>query len=415
MTAGGNGSGGGVTISTPSLDEGTGDSPWVAPGFEAVRDMFLHLREADGELGSALCVYLRGVPVVDLWGGYATPDRDRPWLKDTMVSIFSAGKAMTALCLLHLVDQGKAALEDAVVDYWPEFATADRDAKSRVRLRHLLNHSAGLPVARTNRPGDVYDWRRMVSALERASLLWPAGSRTAYHAVTFGHLVGEVVRRISGQMPSEYFAAYVAAPLDLDCSLRMMPGNAHRTAICDGYGWKVRLRCGLFSHLMPYLGGWRAQYFRPCGSDYHPSSPRWQAAEAPAVSGFGTAAALARLYAMLAGDGELEGRRILSAEMVREIAGERPEPINELGTGTRARIGLGVFFNLGPVADLGPNPNSFGHCGMGGTTSFADPDHGIGFGYVCNHLFQPDGKSGSIIGDRAARLAAAFYQCLERR
>ena len=153
-----------VTNSTNQRSETDTPGTWVAPGFEPVRDTFSSLLDADEELGGGLCVYLRGRPVVDLWGGHATPARDRPWRKDTMVSTFSACKAMTALCLLHLIDGGKAALDDAVVDHWPEFATADAAAKSEVRLRHLLNHSAGLPVARTNRPGDVYHWQRMIGA-----------------------------------------------------------------------------------------------------------------------------------------------------------------------------------------------------------------------------------------------------------
>ncbi|MEM9635036.1 MAG: serine hydrolase domain-containing protein [Pseudomonadota bacterium] len=387
-------------------------SPWAAAGFERVQEEFQKLHETGEELGSALCVYLHGKPVVNLWGGFATPEQKSPWQKDTMVSTFSACKAMTALCLLQLIDRGEATLDDPVVAHWPEFASVDSDAKSQVTLRHLLNHSAGLPVARTNRAGDVYNWHRMIRALEQAPLLWPAGSRTAYHAVTFGHLVGEVVRRISGQMPSEYFERNIAGPLNLDYTLRMIEVNAGRTAVCDGYDWKVRLRCGLFTHVLPRFGDWRTKYFKPCGSDYHPSSLRWQSAEAPAISGFGTAEALARVYSCLAADGALNGNRILSEQMVRQIAGVRPEQVEEHGTGNRARIGLGMFFNLAPIADLGPNPNSFGHCGMGGTTSFADPDHGIGFGYVCNHLYQPSKNSGSIIGDRAARLARTLYECL---
>lgn len=385
---------------------------WVAPGFEPVERAFLQLQQRPEELGSALCVYRDGRAVVDLWAGHDSPRRCRPWRRDTVVSLFSAGKVLTALCLLHLVDRGRARLDDPVAAHWPSFARADREAKERVTLDHLLHHSAGLPTARTNRPGDVYHWARMVSALERAPLLWPAGRVTAYHAVTFGHLVGEVVRRISGQMPSEYFAEHFAGPLGLDLSSRLLSTQRDRLATCDGYGWKTRLRCAVMTRAVPRFGGWHAQYFRPCSNDYHPSSPRWQNCEAPAITGFGTAEGLARLYAMLAGGGTLEGRRVLSAELSEKIAKERPAPVRDLGIRHDVRVGLGLYFNLAPMADLGPNPNSFGHVGMGGVTSFADPDHRIGFGYLCNHLYQPTAKSSSIIGERATRLASVLYDCL---
>ncbi|MBY6125936.1 serine hydrolase domain-containing protein [Roseovarius atlanticus] len=386
--------------------------PFVATGFERVQSAFHDIQGRPEELGSALCVYKDGKPVLNIWGGVSSSDRKGPWQSDTVVSLFSAGKALTALCLLHLADKGVVDLDDPVVTYWPEFARADARRKSRVTLSHLLHHSAGLPASRTSRYGDVWDWERMVSSLEKASLLWPAGEHTAYHAVTFGHLVGEVIRRVSGQMPSEYFADHFATPLGLDLATRLMPHQKDRLATCDSYSRWTRLRTAFFASVLPRMGGWHAQYLRPCSSDYHPNSARWQNAEAPAITGFGTAEGLARLYAMLAGGGALDGVRVFSKEMIARIANERPAAVPDLGIRHDVRVGHGMYFNLGPMADLGPNPNSFGHVGMGGVTSFADPDTGIGFGYVCNHLFQPDSKMRSIIGERAAHLAKTLYDCL---
>jgi CubicO group peptidase (beta-lactamase class C family) len=160
------------------------------------------------------------------------------------------------------------------------------------------------------------------------------------------------------------------------------------------------------------MGGWHTQYFRPCGHDYHPSSQRWQAAEAPAISAFGSARGLARLYAMLSKGGSLDGVQVLSSSIVEQVANERPAPVHDLGVRQDVRLGLGLYFNLAPVADLGPNPNAFGHVGMGGVTSFADPDHEIGFAYVCNHLYQPTAKDNSIIGSRASDLADTLYKAL---
>ena len=390
------------------------EKPWVADGFEPVWDLFHQMHESGEELGSALNIYLSGQPVADLWGGNANPQKTRPWNRDTMVSIFSISKALTAFCLHHLIDEGKAKLDDLVIAHWPEFASADKANKSKVSIRHILDHSAGLPVAKTNRPGDVFNWARMIRALEHAKLLWPAGTRTAYHAVTFGHLAGEIIRRISGEMPSEYFARNFAGPLGLDLTLRMLAENESRTAVCDGYDWKCKLRCGLFSHLLPWFGGWHAQYFRPCGSDYHPNGRRWRTSEAPAISGFGTAEGLSRLFAMLSAGGVLDGKRVLSEETVRRFLDNAPAFTQDFGTKNKVRVAYGFFYNLPPVAPLGPNPNSLGHAGMGGATAFADPERKIGFGYVCNHLYQPRAKDTSILGDRAVRLAECLYTCIDR-
>ncbi|AFJ02976.1 beta-lactamase [Methylophaga frappieri] len=385
----------------------------VASGFEPVQEAFQQMQAHPDELGSALCIYHQGQVVVDLWAGHTSPGRKQAWQQNTVVSLFSAGKALTALCLLHIIDRGLANLDDPVVKYWPGFALTDTAAKSQVTLNHLLHHRAGLPTASTNRPGDVYDWQRMVSAMEKAPLLWPAGKVTAYHAVTFGHLVGEVIRRISGQMPADYFAEHFARTLQIDLSLRLLEEQRPVLASCDGYNWKVKLRLALFSHLLSRSGGWQSNYFRPCSKDYHPNSARWQNTEAPAITSFGSARGLARIYAMLSQGGRLNGVQVLSEAIVERIANEKPQPVKDEGIQQDVRVGMGLYFNLAPMADLGPNPNSFGHVGMGGVTAFADPDHQIGFGYVCNHLYQPHGKEKTIIGNRAADLAKVFYDCLE--
>lgn len=389
-------------------------TPLVTPGFEAMQRQFEALHNDGEELGSALCIYLGGLKVVDLWGGYARIDRQTMWAGDTRVSTFSACKSMTALCLLHLVDRGLADLDDPVVTHWPNFARGDGTAKAAVTLRHVLSHRAGLPVVKASRPGDVFHWDRMVAALEEAPLLWPAGSRLAYHAVTFGHLVGELVRRISGLLPSAYFDQHIARPLALDYGLRFQSEMAGRTADTEIGLALPRLQAWMMSSVIPRLGGWKAQYFRPCGTQYQPNSAAWRGAEIPAVSGFGTAEGLARFYAMLAGGGGFGNKRVLSAAMVDQMAQDSPEACQEMATGTTARVGLGVFFNHGPLADFGPNPRSFGHCGMGGSVGFVDPDRGIGFGYVCNRDQRRKPKSAPFIGDRGLRLIWALYQSLDR-
>lgn len=386
----------------------------VKPGFEPVLETFQDLYAKDLELGSAVCIHVNGDKVVDLWGGYADPDRKTHWQYETEVNTFSACKAILALCILHLIDLGKANLDDPVTRFWPEFARTDSEAKRQVTLRHLLTHTAGLPAMRTGKAGDVFDWAAMISSMENAPLLWPAGEKVAYHAITFGHLVGEIVRRISGVMPSSYFEEHFAGPLSAGYGLRFRTERAGFTADCDGYSWRSKLYTNFLSRFFPIVGGWKAQYFRPCNGDYHPNSRAWRSCEAPAISGFGSARGLSKIYSMLAAMGECDGHRYFSPEMAAQIAGlpERPKLTDEQASGQQVRIGLGFFFNYGPLAGFGPNENNFGHCGMGGSTAFADIDNDVSFAYVCNHLYQPPKLKPSMVDVRAQSLIASLYECL---
>ena len=382
--------------------------------FEPVADSLCRLSSEVGEIGSALAIFHRGDLVVDIHAGHKDLKCREPWDDRTLASLFSASKALVALCLLHLIDRGAAKLEDPVVKHWPGFTAGD-PRKSDVTLTHVLRHRSALPALRNNRPGDILNWRAMTQALEQAPMLWPAGTKTAYHAVTFGHLVGEIVRRISGLMPSEYFAFNFAQALNADVFLRHNSSLDSRTAESDGMDWKTRVACAVMVHFAPRLGGWRQQFFRPCMTYYHPNNPAWRNSEIPAIGGFGTAVGLAKVFAMLAEGGKLDGNEVLSPSMcerIAEIGRDSPAQI-EQAMKFPARIGLGLFFNEGPAANFGPNPMSFGHTGMGGTTIFCDPSNRLAFAYVSNHLASPSRNNESLVGDRALRLIDAAYSCLK--
>ena len=387
---------------------------WVAPGFEAVQAEFEQILQEPHELGSAVSVYWHGKPIVDLWGGFTTPKRRALWSQRSVASLFSVTKSLTALCLLHLIDQGKAQLDDKVITYWPEFDRGDVE-KRHVTLRHLLTHQSGLPVIKGGRPGDVFYWDRMVTALEDAPLLWPSGTRLAYHAITFGHLVGEVIHRISGVMPSVYFANHFAEPLGLNLSVKLMPAQPADLTLASGNSWKMRILRTVLSYYIKPSASWHSYYYRPISSAYHPNSQIWQNSEIPAITGFGTAHGLARLYAMLAEGGCLDGHRIFSKEMADLIAQEQCPIKMDEGFKKEMKMGLGVYFQHDKDLSLGPNPHNFGHTGMGGATAFVDPDQKIGFGYLCNHLYQPTAESSSMIGERAIRLIAKLYECLAQQ
>src|SRR5580700_9440573 len=184
------------------------------PRFRKVREAFAANFETAGEIGASVAMYIDGKQVVDLWGGYADKARTKPWTRDTLVNIYSTTKGLAAMCAHRLVDQGKLDLDAPVAKYWPEFAQAGKD---KLPVKYLLSHRAGLPAVRKILDGDaLFNWTTMTTALAEQEPWWEPGTAHGYHAVTFGYLVGEVIRRITGKSPGTYLRDELAGPLDLD-------------------------------------------------------------------------------------------------------------------------------------------------------------------------------------------------------
>lgn len=184
-----------------------------APRFARVREAF-ERNFANGEVGAALAVTIDGQPVIDLWGGHADAARTRLWERDTIVNVYSTTKGMTAICANRLLEAGRLDLDAPVAEYWPEFAQA---GKAQLPARYLLSHQAGLAALSTPIPAAKhYDWAYMTAALAAQEPWWEPGTRHGYHALTFGYLVGEVVRRIDGRTLGAYFREEIAAPLGAD-------------------------------------------------------------------------------------------------------------------------------------------------------------------------------------------------------
>lgn len=333
-----------------------------------------------GEVGAAVCVIRDGEVVVDLWGGWADQGRQRPWTDDTMVDFYSAGKAVVATLLLQQVDRGAIGLDTAVVDVWPEFAAG---GKEQVTVRQALCHEAAVPAIREPlTDDDLFDWPTMTGALAATEPWWPIGTRHAYHTNTYGHLVGELVRRTTGAMPGEVLRL-LAEEVGADVWFGVPAGEQRR---CAEVIWDLERPP---PRIDPRdLGGLEGDAAMSALAHFNPpgyssigvvNTARWRAAQVPSSNGHGSARGLARFYAAL-----LEPDRVLSEGLRREAA--RP------GTpGPCPILGEEVAFGLGftPTSDrrrLGPNPHSFGHFGTGGALGFADPDAGIAFGYVMNHV-----------------------------
>ncbi|MFB4425758.1 serine hydrolase domain-containing protein [Streptomyces sp. QL37] len=351
--------------------------------FAAVRDAFAANFAERDELGAAVTVLLDGQPVVDLWGGWADGGRTRPWERDTVVNVWSTTKGPTALCAHVLVDRGLLDLDAPVADYWPEFAAAGKES---VRVRHLLSHRSGVAGLRDPHTlAELYDWEVTTARLAATEPWWEPGTRSGYHAISYGFLVGEVVRRITGLLPGEFLRKEITGPLSIDFSVGLPEKDAGRVAELVQPKDVSRRQAALFATMEPLA---IASLLNPGTGTAAANTPEWRDAEIPAANGHGTARAVASLYGIVAGRGTLDGRRVLSeeaAERVREGQGACRDLVLGAGFAHETELGLGLWLS-GPNASYGPNPRAVGHDGAGGSCGLADPEAGIALGYVMNRM-----------------------------
>jgi len=360
------------------------------PRFARVREALVENFRSHGEVGAAVALSIDGKPVVDLWAGWMDRERKHPWRRDTLVNVFSVGKPMAAACLLRLVERDELDLDAPVARYWPEFAAAGKDS---VTLRMLLCHQAGLPAIRRLLPAlAMYDWGRMTAALAAEPPWWPPGTRHGYHVNTFGFLVGEIVRRVSGETIGAFFGREVAGPLDADFHFGVGPEDDHRIAESllpeDGERAIDLLLAAEAEHgaatdderrLLV-----RRTYLNPPGaSGFATVNTRaWRAAEMPSANGHASARGIARIYSAFACGGAVGGIRLLEAETVAHAAAEAAAG-PDVVLGRPSRFGLG-FQLPQPGSALARVPRGFGHFGAGGAVGFADPEARLAFGYAMN-------------------------------
>ncbi len=380
------------------------------PRFERVRQAFAANFSSPGEVGAAVAITYRNQPVVDLWGGWADQAKTRPWQRDTLVNVYSTTKAMTALCAHRLAERGQLDLDAPVARYWPEFAQA---GKADLPVRYLLSHRSGLAAVKNMLPPEaLFDWDAMCTALAAQEPWWTPGTQHGYHAVTFGWLVGEVVRRIAGKSLGTYFRDEFATPLGLDFHIGLADAEHGRVAEMsqlptepapDAEG--ADLARIIFSD----PEGLTARAFiNPVSLALGPNNPEWRRAEIPGANGHGTARALARIYGALANGGSVDGIPVLSPESIDRARTEQsfgPDLVLQVVT----RFGLGFMLSRPeePHMRFGPQPGGFGHPGAGGSLGFADPASGLGFGYVMNRM-----GPYILLDPRAVALIEAAHACL---
>lgn len=366
------------------MTEGTVDSR-----FERVREAFAKNFAERDELGAAVSVTLGGIPVVDLWGGYQDQAKRTPWQRDTIVNVWSVGKAVSAICVLQLVERGQVELDAPVARYWPEFAQA---GKATLPVRYLLSHQAGLPAIRKPLQAglNLTDWHAMCTALAEQEPWWEPGSRFGYHVNTFGFLLGEIVRRVDGRGIGTYLREEIGGKLGVDFMSGFGPEEDHRVA-----EWVQYQRAANEDSARPWLEVDPATlegvdlarvlaYRNPPGHpEWQVNSRMWRAAEYPSTNPHSNARSMARIFGTLATSGEVDGVHLLAPELIEQANTIQADGEDSV-LGRRNRFGLGFQMTIPGVRALGSGPRTFGHYGNGAVLGFADPDIGLGFGYVCN-------------------------------
>ena len=371
--------------------------------FEALRDAFAALFDEPQERGMALCVQVGGETVVDLWAGVADKEGQQAWHSDTILNLFSCTKTFTAVTALQLVGEGKLELDAPVARYWPEFGAAGKD---KITLRHLLSHQAGLPALREMLPAEaLYDWHAMTTALAAEQPWWLLGEGHGYAPITYGWLVGEVLRRVEGRGPGESIVARTAKPLGLDFHVGLADAEFDRVAIISrgkgNFGDAAAQR--LLKTMMSEPAAMSTRAFtNPPSIMTSTNKPEWRRMQQPAANGHGNARSLAGFYSGLL-DGQLLESELL-AELTREHAVGEDKTLL-----TRTRFGLGCMLDQPEVANAtyGMGPRAFGHPGAGGSIGFADPERDVAFGFVTNNL-----GPFVLMDPRAQKLARLLADCL---
>ena len=375
---------------------------FTAAGFEAVRDSFsaTFAREDDlREVGASLAVYLHGECVVDLWGGHADDERSRAWTPDTLVNIWSATKGIAAIAVAMLVDRGLLDYGAPVTDYWPEYGAGGKEATT---VAHVMSHQAGLPGF--DAPitlEQFYDWDEAVARLAGQAPMWVPGTANSYHAMTYGFLAGELVRRASGKRIGRFVADEIATPLGADLFIGLPESEEHRVAPLIPSPVQRSLQVADPAQVPREA---RAAVTNPDMNPALPNTRAWRAAEIPAGNGHATALGLAKLYGALANGGTLGDTRLIGQAAIDRLIELQTDRVDIL-LGQPAFWRNGLAGNVGQM--YGPWADSVGHSGWGGSFGMMNIGHGLAVGYTVKQM------GSETIGDpRATALCHAICSCL---
>lgn len=365
----------------------------VAPGFEAVRDAFEENFENDLELGAGFAAYLDGDLIVDLETGFTDRKKTKPWTPDTLVPVYSVSKGVAALIVAMLVDQGKLKYDTALAHYWPEFGA---HGKNKVTVGEALSHQAGVPGFATPINPELWlDPPALAARLAEEPPLWTPGTGSGYHPTTWGYIMGELVYRVAGRTLGTILREDICVPLDIDFHIGL-PAEEHE-------------RCAELKRptAMPDLGEITEEAkvaFLTKWASSRAGGAGWREVEIPSANGHGTASAVARLYSAYASGGTIGDLTLFGAETYNALSKRRAAGQDRVLPFDMA-FGAGVMLNNNLA--FGPNPNTLGHSGWGGSAAFGDPDRDLAAAYVMNR------QSNILLGDpRSRHLFGSLYACL---
>lgn len=375
--------------------------------FSKVKKAFEKNLNDGKECGASFSVIIEGKTVIDLWGGYADAAKTKPWQKDTLVNVYSITKCVTAICVLMLASKKIIDIDAPVADYWPEFA---QSGKEKITIGHLLSHSAGLPgFDESLDKKDLYNWKKVTEALSRQKPWWDDRQRSGYHALTFGFLLDEVVKRVSKKSIGRFLKEEITSPLDIDFHIGI--SDLERPRVAELIPPKRTFTLKFLEWMMGFRmrNTFFTQVFtNPMMTVEDAMSKEWQSAEIPSANGHGNAGTVAKIVAILANGGELDGVRFLSREIIEKTLESRTEG-KDLVLGVPLNFGLGFAINAdgGLINKICPNPRALYWGGYGGSILIADLDEKMSLAYVMNKLGYKDVKD-----PRGNRLIKAVYSSL---
>ncbi|MGY6532725.1 serine hydrolase domain-containing protein [Glycocaulis sp.] len=369
----------------------------IAPGFDAVADAFEANFASGNEIGAAFALYRHGEKLIDIHAGHADRKRERGWQADTLIPVFSTGKAITALVAAYAVDQGWLSYDTTLASLWPSFGAAGKDG---VTFAEALSHQAGLPgISDEMEPGDWFDRELIEARLAAMAPMWKLGQRSGYHPITFGFLADGAIRRAEpqGRTVGQLLKDLIAGPRGIDVWIGLPEAEHGRAG----------------EHVLPprapHLGNINAEkeaaFLKPWSSPGRRGAAEWRMAEFPAANTHATARGLAELMSVFATGGLLRGERLISEAVVKDAMAIRVEGEDRV---LPFDIAFGAGVNVNRASGwFGPEPTAVGHYGFGGSCAFADPVTGLSGAYVMNRQMDV------LVGDeRAVRLINAAYEGL---
>ena len=377
------------------------------PKFKKVHDTFSNAITSGFETGAALAIEHKGEMIVNLWGGHQDANKTIAWEEDTLVNVFSVTKGVTATCISRLIDQDQLDPSKNVGAYWPEYSCNGKEA---TKVSDLLCHRAAMFGFKDGIPaGSFQDWEKFTKKLQMQAPYRKPGISQGYHALTFGWLVGELIRRVDGRSVGRYFKEEIADPLNIDFHIGLTESDFARCADMLMIARdKIKLPGEFLKYVPNFFLPQRLQNFKKAllsgdfleafqeredDDDNYVNSPDWRMAEIPSANGHGTAKSLATLFGILSNGCTRDGMSIMSEASLQNAITPHSDGPDSVLFGAPIKFGLGYELAQGiaTVGNISPqlNNNMFGHAGVGGAVAFGDPDKGIGYGFICNQQHDP--------------------------